>query len=55
MLWVAALDNPELAQAPAVAVEAVQAEGRYNPYTGEGLSGRLCLGRTVNPELNPEF
>ena len=36
VLWVAAADGHGLVQDTVVAVEAVQAEGMFNPYTNEG-------------------
>ncbi len=39
MLWLAARDSRQLVQTPVAAVEDVQAEGKFNPYTDEGPSG----------------
>ena len=40
MVWLAAAGRWDLVQEKVVAVEAVEAEGMYNPYTNEGAT---CL------------
>ena len=53
MLWLVAPDGPKLVQAPVVAVEAMQAEGKFNPYTAEGPSGcRSIVASRARPGMS---